>query len=970
MAVAVMLVLLPLIYFFPAVLGKVTLAPGDGWSQIFGIRILIGQMLAHGELPLWNPYIFAGMPLLASIQPGALYPPTWLFALLSPQTAMNLLVLTTYHLALVGTYLFARRIGISRIGAIIAGTTFTFGGYMVAHLGHTNRITAAAWLPWILLAVEGCWTNCQFVPFAASEFAAEPAQTVSLRNRKLWRWVTLGAVFIALQLYAGEPQMTLYTALVAGAYGLFTLLVRSSQPGRVRFMAAILAMAVCGALLSMIQLLPERELLKFGERAGIDYEYFSQFSFPPHQLFELFFPYFFGGAALGPYVVEYWGKWNVTETCGYVGMAVWLLSFAAIIASWWKRGDDLGRLIWFWAGCAVVALLLSFGSFLPFGIHRFLYRVPVYNLFRASGRHLMEFNFALGILAGLGLTALSQLDRKRVKLVLTFSVGLLTAIAGAGIVVYRFFDKRLVTEIPLPPTASSLTNPDLYIPVVFFGLSVAALLIYVRRWSGLAGAAVVAMLFLDLLAFGFSYEWRLIDYNVTEKLSDPPSVKFIKEREPDLNSFRVLSHSNEPYNKNTDLIDYPNISIARGLQSVNGYDPLRIWRMAEIAGTMTLDGYVAESNAFTSSPQGLNLLNAKYLLAERADVSGKQARVEVEGVTFSDPPIALLLSPGMHTQIQTGAAATELAVISAMGRSEHLATGTPILGITLRTADGQEIYRELQAGRDTSEWAIDREDVKARAKHTRAPVAETWDAGGFQGHRYLARLSIDRAQISSVELKYLPADADITIARASLFDAETKQSQPLDALNLPVDRWQERAQFGAVKLYENLKAQPRAWFTPRAAILPSAEVLQTIKSGIMKNGEPFNPADTVLLESELFGNRQIKTSLSAPAADAPKAEVKVVRYEPRRILLQTKNANAGFLVLSEIYYRGWEAWVDGQRAPVERVNYTLRGVELPPGEHRIEMVYRAHSFRNGAAWSAFGVILLLAGGFVWRRKRK
>src|SRR5262252_6294605 len=86
------LILIPIIYFFPAVIGWITLVPGDGLSQNIGVRILIGQALRDGHLPLWNPYIFAGTPLLASVYPGALYPPNWLFALLSPATAMNIVV--------------------------------------------------------------------------------------------------------------------------------------------------------------------------------------------------------------------------------------------------------------------------------------------------------------------------------------------------------------------------------------------------------------------------------------------------------------------------------------------------------------------------------------------------------------------------------------------------------------------------------------------------------------------------------------------------------------------------------------------------------------------------------------------------------------------------------------------------------------------------------------------------------------
>jgi uncharacterized membrane protein YfhO len=70
--------------------------------------------------------------------------------------------------------------------------------------------------------------------------------------------------------------------------------------------------------------------------------------------------------------------------------------------------------------------------------------------------------------------------------------------------------------------------------------------------------------------------------------------------------------------------------------------------------------------------------------------------------------------------------------------------------------------------------------------------------------------------------------------------------------------------------------------------------------------------------------------------------------------------------LSEVYYRGWEARVDGQPAPVYRTNYALRGIAIPPGEHRVELIFRAPSFRVGAAYSALGAVLLLIGAVVGR----
>jgi hypothetical protein len=144
----------------------------------------------------------------------------------------------------------------------------------------------------------------------------------------------------------------------------------------------------------------------------------------------------------------------------------------------------------------------------------------------------------------------------------------------------------------------------------------------------------------------------------------------------------------------------------------------------------------------------------------------------------------------------------------------------------------------------------------------------------------------------------------------------------------------------------------------RAAVDWSAEVLDAIKTGTLKDGTAFDPAETALFEREDFGNREIVL----PRIDEPvDAETNVTRYEPNRIELQTRNGGAGFLVLSEIWYRGWEAWIDGRRAPVEKVNYALRGLAVPAGEHRIEFKFRAHSFRNGAAYSLLGVLLLLLG---------
>src|SRR5262249_18395516 len=150
----------------------------------------------------------------------------------SPATSINLLIITTFYLALIGSYLYGRRIGMTRSGGIVAGIAFSFGGFMITHLGDSPVIPAAAWAPWVLLSIERLF------------------QKVS------WRWIALGAIFIALQFFAGAPEIGVYTILISAAYLYFSWASREGGESGPRFLRGAAAMFVCGILISLIQLLP------------------------------------------------------------------------------------------------------------------------------------------------------------------------------------------------------------------------------------------------------------------------------------------------------------------------------------------------------------------------------------------------------------------------------------------------------------------------------------------------------------------------------------------------------------------------------------------------------------------------------------------------------------------------------------------------------------------------------------------
>ncbi|MGH9838598.1 MAG: YfhO family protein, partial [Blastocatellia bacterium] len=680
------------------------------------------------------------------------------------------------------------------------------------------------------------------------------------------------------------------------------------------------------------------------------------------------FPFFFGGGTIAPFAMGYWGRTTIDETCGYFGLVTLLLALVAL------GGAGRRSLARFWGVVALVSLVLSFGGFLPFELNHVLHHLPVYNLFRAPGRHMFEFTFAVAMLGGLGATYLAQADRKQINRAVRVGAILFGSLLAVTIVVYRFSGQALAGDVPRPHDAHSLANAEALVPICFAALSLIAVRIF-ARWPGAFGSAVlVLLLFTDLVVFalGYNYVWKDFVSGAAARLQDPPAVRLIKSREADRNTFRIASVSRAIFGKNYDNLNGPNVLIARGLQSINGYDALRLSRPAAVAGDMSIEGVVSDSRVLGMEHQGFNLLNVKYLLRERLSPDDPEQVMELDGLRFEKDGIGLDLGPGVRANVRAkGIQATELAVVSTMGNAVHIPDETPVARIRIHTTDGRAFEHEIRAGRDTAEWAYDREDVRKEIKHRLPRVIESWPAEGFEGHRFLARYPLDhlvdhlveRAAVDRVEFEYLLPDAGLLLLRVSLFDGQTGVSTPLDLVHFAPERWRRLEDTGEVEVYENLKARPRAWFVRRAELALSADVLETIKSGKLKDGSPFDPAETVLFQREDFGARvPVPPAISEPV----NADVRVTRYEPNRIELETRNERAGFLVLSEIWYRGWEAWIDGRRAPVEKVNYVLRGLAVPAGEHRVEFIFRAHSFRNGAAYTLLGILLLVGGAVAGR----
>ncbi|MFL5802173.1 MAG: YfhO family protein [Roseiflexaceae bacterium] len=157
-----------------------------------------------------------------------------------------------------------------------------------------------------------------------------------------------------------------------------------------------------------------------------------------------------------------------------------------------------------------------------------------------------------------------------------------------------------------------------------------------------------------------------------------------------------------------------------------------------------------------------------------------------------------------------------------------------------------------------------------------------------------------------------------------------------------------------VRIYENTQAYPRAYFVDRVRVErdPSVVLRTVTASG-------FDGRQEALIEAA-----EPPALPRVSAAIAP-ASVSFVRYTPNQITLLTSTGEARFLVLSEMYFPGWRAYVDGVETPIYQTNYLFRGVVVPSGQHTLVFAYRPTVVLVGAAVSlatlAIVVGLLILG---------
>ncbi len=469
------LFVLPSILFWSTTMGGQTLLPADNLFQFqpwkaaadqFGTQVPQNQLLsdlilenyawkkfivdsiARREIPLWNPYLFAGAPFLANGQHSAYYPFSIIFYVLPLSNAYGWFTVSQLFLAGAFMYVLCRVLGIGRLGSTFAAITYQLSGFYIVSVVFTMIIAAAAWLPLLLAMIE--------LIIQQRSIFGRPATLP---------WALIGAVALACQIMAGHIEITYYTLLVMAAFAVWRLLVRpptagyrqgtaiSSQRSAVsgqhtvvsgmqsavsrlivrirRPLVALTVMVVLGVGLAAIQIMPLIEILPQNFRVGsATFDQVQGWAYPPRHVLAMLMPNFFGNPAEhmtfdifewrsvpmvlnafnqinphSPYSTM-WGIKNYVEGGAYAGILSLLLALFVVVR---RSESQIRSYKWFFLVLALLSLAFMFGT--PLYAILF-YGLPGISQLHSPFRWVWPYTISIAGLAGFGIDALMR-DHER-----------------------------------------------------------------------------------------------------------------------------------------------------------------------------------------------------------------------------------------------------------------------------------------------------------------------------------------------------------------------------------------------------------------------------------------------------------------------------------------------------------------------------------------------------------------------------
>jgi uncharacterized membrane protein YfhO len=163
-------------------------------------------------------------------------------------------------------------------------------------------------------------------------------------------------------------------------------------------------------------------------------------------------------------------------------------------------------------------------------------------------------------------------------------------------------------------------------------------------------------------------------------------------------------------------------------------------------------------------------------------------------------------------------------------------------------------------------------------------------------------------------------------------------------------------QEGRTRIYQNQSSYPRVFLTKDIILEEDdKETLEKVLSFASQGEKKAVLSETIYLNEEPLEK---------------KSSAEITDYQPNQVKIKTRSNTEALLVFNDTYNQGWKAFIDGKQNKLLRVNYALRGVKVPQGEHQVVFQYKPLSFTIGLYISGGTLLVIIVGAiFIKRRKQ-
>ncbi|HEX2187037.1 MAG TPA: YfhO family protein [Chloroflexota bacterium] len=501
----------------------------------------------------------------------------------------------------------------------------------------------------------------------------------------------------------------------------------------------------------------------------------------------------------------------------------------------------------------------------------------------------------------------------------------------------RGFDARWTVEhlYRFVLTAVDVTQPSTLRQLALLGGTVAVLSLWdrLRVMGRVWQVLLVLLLTVDLIGFGKRFHPTM----PFQTLATPSGLTAFLEQNPGL--YRVFTQKGSR--------DEPNRLLSFSVAEANGYSSLEPDRHQQFVSKLEY-----------APNRLLDLFNVRYYAVKNQFVAAQSFNL-----TAYDPRRPLLSSTGRNPA-GSGAfrlddvPADSIRVVSTLRWANNVPQGVPVARLTATDNAGREYTFHLQAGVHTAEWAWERPDLKGKIPHQLPRVDRTWQqqdgrAQPYPAHYYYAEFPLGGSvKLRRLELQFLHQTAQVEIFGLALYNDATKDLDQLDTGRL--EKYKRVYVDDEIILYENRDYLPRAYLVPSAVIeRPGEDVLNRLTLG------DFSPERMVILEEQF--DLSTLAPVAPPGQGTPiranqpagtevtsgPGTVHILRFEEDLVRLEARARQNAMLVLADMAYPGWKAYVDGREAKIYRANHLFRAVFIPSGQHTVEFVYRPRSLRLG-----------------------